>query len=215
MFSKYEQALHYEIFINEEYKIIKDKLQNAKIVFDIWSHIWFFSQWCLEQNPNLIIHVFEASEENYERSKEILKNFWENIVFNNWFVDYKEWNKELYLNQEKSMQSSFYNNQFLCSSEIKEKVICIDLIWYIKENSIKSIDIVKIDIEWYEFELLLNIDESFFKVSKTLVFEYHILFPDFNSKFELLKNKLSKFYNKINIYPSKYSEKIGLLICEN
>lgn len=214
LLSKYEQALYYEISKNEEYKIIKEKIKESQTVFDIWSHLWFFSLWCLDLNQNLKIHTFEASKENYERSKEILKDFWENIVFNNAFVDYQNWIKDLYLNQEKSMQSSFYNNQFLCSSDTKKEVNCIDLMWYIKENSIKSIDIVKIDIEGYEFELLLNISESFFTITKTLVFEYHILFPEFNLKYEILLEKLKKFYKIIEFYPSKYNKKVGIIICE-
>jgi hypothetical protein len=32
---KYELALYYEIFKNEEYKIILDKIKDSKIVFDI------------------------------------------------------------------------------------------------------------------------------------------------------------------------------------
>lgn len=213
--SKYEQALYYEIFENEEYKLIKNNILDSKIIFDIWSHVWFFSLWCLKQNPNLEIHSFEASKENFEKSKEILKEFRENIVFNNWFVDFFTWEKDFFKNYDKSMQSSFYNNQFLCKDWEKEIVKCINLMEYISENNIKNIDLTKIDIEWYEFELLSNIDEIFFKITKTLVFEYHILFPDFNLKFESLKNKLKKHYSKIEISPSKYSEKVGIVVCSN
>nr|MDD3720718.1 FkbM family methyltransferase [Candidatus Gracilibacteria bacterium] len=213
--SKYEQALHYEIFINEEYHIIKEKLQKSKIIFDIGSHLGFFSLWCLKQNLDLKIHIFEASKENFEKSNALLKDYEKNIIFNNVFVDYEKNIKEIWINQEKSMQTSFYNNQFLCFSNEKENVKCINLMEYIKENNIKNIDLVKIDIEGYEFELLSNINEKIFTITKTLIFEYHILFPDFNLKFELLQNKLKKYYKKIKIQESKYNKNIGLIVCEN
>jgi hypothetical protein len=33
--SKYEKALEYEIFVKEEYGFAKEKIQNAKCIFDI------------------------------------------------------------------------------------------------------------------------------------------------------------------------------------
>lgn len=215
---KYEKALYYEIFHNKEYGIIDEKIKESKIIFDIWSHIWFFSLYCLEINPNLIIHSFEASKDNYDKSIVILNNYKNNIISNNVFVDYKIGLKDIYINQEKSMQTSFYNNQFLCKSDKKEIVKSIDLIKYIQNINLdytNAIDIIKIDIEWYEFDLLLNIDEIFFIYTKTLVFEYHILFPDFDFNFELLNNKLKKYYKNIETLKSKYSDKIWIIVCYN
>jgi len=215
---KYEKALYYEIFINNEYSIIEEKIKESKIIFDIWSHIWLFSLYCLEINKNIDIHLFESNENNYNKSKDILQKYLNNIKFNNYFIDNKNWIIEFYNNKEMTMQSSFYNNQFLCKNWEKQLIKSINLIEYIISNQLNydnSIDLVKIDIEWYEFELLLNINEYFFKYTKSLIFEYHILFPDFNLKYELLLNLLKKYYKNIITQKSKYSEKIWLIYCSN
>lgn len=215
---KYELALYYEIFKNEEYKIILNQIKDSRVIFDVWSHIWFFSLYCFKNNINLKIHCFEATKENFKKSKFILKAYEDKIILNNLFADFENSEKNMHINTEKNMQSSFYNNQFLCKSDKKETVDCINLVTYIKENNLdykNSIDIVKIDIEWYEFELLHNIEESFFNSIKTLIFEYHILFPEFENKYDKLLTKLKLHYKKINIKKSKYNDKIWIIVCNN
>lgn len=215
---KHELALYYEIFKNEEYKVVLNKIKKSSIIFDIWSHIWFFSLYCFKNNPELRIHCFEATKENFKKSKFILKAYEEKIILNNLFADYEDSEKNIYINTLKNTQSSFYNNHFLCKSDKKETAKSINLINYIKEcnlDSKDSIDIVKIDIEWYEFELLNNIDEKFFKSVKTLVLEYHILFPEFEIKYETLLIKLNLYYKKVTIKKSKYNDKVWIIFCGN
>jgi FkbM family methyltransferase len=215
---KYELALYYEIFKNEEYKIVLKKIQDSNIIFDVWSHIWFFSLYCFKNNPNIKIHCFEPTKENFKKSKFILKAYEDKIFLNNLFADYEDTERKININTEKNMQSSFYNNQFLCKSDKKETVKTINLMNYIKDNNLNfknSIDVVKIDIEWYEFELLHNIEENFFKTIKTLIFEYHILFPDFEIKYETLLTKLKWHYKKITIKKSKYDDNIWIIVCGN
>lgn len=215
---KHELALYYEIFKNEEYKIVLDKIKESSIILDIWSHIWFFSLYCFKNNPNLKIHCFEATKENFKKSKFILKAYEDNAILNHLFADFEYSERQMHINTEKNMQSSFYNNQFLCKSDKKETVKSINLMNYIKEHSLDykdAIDIVKIDIEWYEFELLLNIEEDFFNSVKTIIFEYHIMFPDFEIKYQTLLNKLKWYYKKISIKKSKYSDKVWIIVCEN
>ncbi len=215
---KHELALYYEIFKNEEYKVVLKQIKDSKIIFDVWSHIWFFSLYCFKNNPDLIIHWFEATKENFKKSNFILKAYEDKIIFNHLFADFEDSERKMHINTLKNMQSSFYNNHFLCKSDKKETIRSINLMTYVKDNNLNfknSIDVVKIDIEWYEFELLHNIEENFFKTVKTLIFEYHILFPDFEIKYETLLTKLKKHYKKVTIKKSKYNEKVGIIICGN
>ena len=77
---KYERALEYEIFVKGEYAFAKERIQNAKCIFDIWWHIWLFSKWCRSLNSDAKIHYFEPVEEFVYQAKKIL---WEdkNIVY--------------------------------------------------------------------------------------------------------------------------------------
>ncbi len=216
-FNKYELALHYEIFKSWEYSFLFEKIKNSKIIFDIWSHIWFFSLYCLNINSNLQIHSFEASKINFIKSKKVLQNYKNNIVFNNVFADYKNWNKKIYINEEKSMQTSLYTNTFLNNSKKIQNIKSINLINYIKFKNLdykNSIDIIKIDIEWFEFDLLLNIDEKLFIYTKNLIFEYHISFTENKEKLYLILEKLKKYYKTIKTIKSKYNDKIGIVYCK-
>jgi len=46
--SKYDKGLFYEIFINEEYKLLKPYIDKIDTFFDIWAYKWFFSIWLLK-----------------------------------------------------------------------------------------------------------------------------------------------------------------------
>ena len=59
MMKDYNKALYHEIFVTEEYAMIKQTLAWAKVIFDIGGHVWYFSLWALKQNPELVIHFFE------------------------------------------------------------------------------------------------------------------------------------------------------------
>lgn len=217
-FDKYELALYHEIFITWEYNFLGEEIKKSNVIFDIWSHIWIFSLFCFENNPKVKIHSFEASKKNFKKNKILLSKNANEIALNNVFVDYKDGFKEIYINKEKSMQTSFYTNNFLNKSNLKEKIKSINLLDYINFNKLNyknSIDITKIDIEWYEFDLLLNLDESFFLFTKNLVIEYHLLWKEFEEKYKLCLKKLKKHYKNIEIKKSKYTDKVGLIYCKN
>jgi hypothetical protein len=79
-----------------------------------------------------------------------LKDYNEKVIINNLFADFEDSERTIYINTEKNMQTSYYNNQFLCKSDKKEIAQSINLMKYIKEQNLDykdSIDIVKIDIE--------------------------------------------------------------------
>lgn len=205
--SKYEKALEYEIFVEKEYEIIERFLHDDAMVFDIWWHIWLFSLYCLKINSNLNIHYFEPVVEYCEKAKAILTDY--QVIFNNVGV-WKECSScTFHINQHKSMQSSIYNS-FLNQEKSSCEVTCISIDDYFSKNWIKKIDLMKLDIEWAEFEVLQNM-QSFDKID-VLVFEYHLI-----ANFELksLIKKLSKVYKNIQVFPSKYTEKIWKVLCTN
>ncbi|MBF0981814.1 hypothetical protein HXK74_04240, partial [Candidatus Gracilibacteria bacterium] len=44
----YNKALYHEIFVTEEYAMIKQSLAGAKVIFDIGGHVGYFSLWALK-----------------------------------------------------------------------------------------------------------------------------------------------------------------------
>ena len=65
---KYEKALEYEIFVKGEYSFSIKKIKNAKCIFDIWWHVWFFTKWCRNYNKDVEIHYFEPVGDSYNKA---------------------------------------------------------------------------------------------------------------------------------------------------
>ncbi len=209
---KYDDALKYEIFEKKEYSFLDDFIKNSKTIIDIGAHYGYFSLYSLEINKNLNIYALEPIF-----YKKAIKNL---IEYNNVKV-YKLWvatkvgEYHIYINSKKTMQSSIYHNNFLNKSEEKVKCEFITIKKFIKRNNIESIDLMKIDIEWAEFDVLLAMENEEFSNIQTLCLEYHILDNTFQKKFNILVEKLRKIYTNIKIIKSEYTDKIGYILASN
>ncbi len=206
---KYEKALEYEIFIKEEYGFAKEKIQNAECIFDIWWHKWLFSKRCKNINPNAEIHYFEPVEEFYNKAKETLWND-KNIILNNYWISSKTESWTILLNQEKTMQSSKYTS-FLNPKWSDIVVNFITLKDYLDLKNIDKIDVLKMDIEWMEFEVLSSrTDFERWKINN-LITEIHLLNGKMISEWNQIFIKIKNMFRNIKIIKSSYSNEIFLL----
>lgn len=210
--NKYEQALYYDIFNQDEYWFLKDYILNSNIIFDVWAHFWFFSLYCLQIKKDLEIHCFEPINEFLQKAEQTLSSY-SNIVFNNQWISSQSWKQAIFLNKEKTMQTSLLNLNFLNNSQ--DSVLCdfTTLQDYISINNINQIDILKFDVEWAEFDILLGLPLDLFPKIKVLFFEYHILWDDFSGKYKILLDKIKQIYKNVNIRQSKYTDKIWYILC--
>ena len=208
---KYEKALEYEIFINGEYDFSKDKIKDAKCIFDIWWHIWLFSKRCRTLNKNTKIHYFEPVKDFCDKAKLILWND-NNIILNNLWISSKTESWELLLNKEKTMQSSKYKS-FLNPKWSKIVVNFISLKDYVERNDIDKIDVLKMDIEWMEFEVFESLSDSERKIIENLIVEVHILNDEMKLKWDQIFIKLNNIFWQVEIIKSRYSDDIFLLWC--
>lgn len=134
-------------------------------------------------------HCFEASPINFEILKKKIKNSnYINICnLNHFGLGHK--NYETYLNQTKESSSSTINDFNSSSDYFKKKlkilniskienyfekipIKIIHLDYYINQNKIQFIDILKIDTEGFEFEVIKGLTKNFKKV-KFIYFEHH------------------------------------------
>ena len=210
---KYEKALEYEIFIKEEYGFAIEVIQKANSIFDIWWHIWLFSKWCRELNLGASIYYFEPIKESYQKACSLL---WEdkNIqLYNKWIASEKrDW--VLLYNSEKTMQSSQFSS-FLNSDWKEEKVSFIRFQDAVKLARVKSIDLVKIDIEGMEFEVLNSLTDENWWLIKNLIIEVHLLNKELEEQWNSLHEKLKEKFTTIEIIPSWYNDKIFLIRVHN
>lgn len=213
--TKYEKALYYEIFINKEYQILNSIINTSSVIFDIWSNIWFFSLYCQQINSNCKIHMFEPVSDSFEKSKLILQNYFSNIYFNNVAIWISEWVQLLYVNESKPMQSSIFNNTFLNPDWyiVESKIITLNK--YLLDNNISKIDLVKMDIEWAEFDILLNLEDFIFNSIESIYLEFHLFNNMLELKYKQLLERLQKIYKNVQILPNKYSDKLWYILCTN
>ena len=206
---KYEKALEYEIFVKEEYGFATEKIKNADYIFDIWWHIWYFSQRCRSLNPTTEIHYFEPIGELYEQAK---INLWndKNIIFNNYWISSKTENWTMLLNQEKTMQSSKYSS-FLNPKWTEIGVNFISLKDYLEQKNINKIDVLKMDIEWMEFEVLNSRWEFERWKIGNLIAEIHLLNKEMQSKRNIIFPDIKKIFWYIETINSKYRNEIFLI----
>jgi FkbM family methyltransferase len=212
---KYDQALYYEIFKKWEYAFLDSFFKSAKTLVDIGWHKGFFSLYAFSKGFWGKIYFFEPIEENMQEAQENLEKFQEKIYFYNKWISYKNFIWEMYYNKEKTMQSSVLDNNFLCLNWEKKEVEFINISSFFEEkNFLKFVDILKIDIEWYEFELFENIDEKFLEKVQILVIEYHEIFDNGKRKKEKVIEKLKKYFSFFQIFPSSYTPKVWILFAK-
>lgn len=206
---KYEKALEYEIFRKREYGFMEDKICTSKSVFDVWWHIWLFSQRCRTLNQKAKIHYFEPVRQFYTKAKTKL---WDdqNIILNNYGISSQSESWTILLNEEKTMQSSKYSS-FLNPNWKAIKSEFIPLWKYLKENNIEKIDILKMDIEWMEFEVLSSRWDYERKRIDNFVAEIHLLNEDFKSEWNQIFLKIKWIFWNIKIIDSWYRSEIFLL----
>ena len=206
---KYQKALEYEIFVKEEYSFSKEKIIHANTIFDIWWHIGLFSSWCRKYNHNAQIYFFEPVALNYNQACDNLKDDSNIHLYNFWIArESKKW--IILVNDTKSMQSSKYES-FLNSNWKPEQVEFITLSDAINKTWADTIDLLKMDIEWMEFEVLNNLTDNIWNEIGCLVLEVHLLNTELEKWWNDLQLKLKNHFNKVEIIPSNYTDKIFLI----
>ena len=206
---KYEKALEYDIFVKEEYGFAKEKIKEAECIFDIWWHIWLFSKWCRKLNSDAEIHYFEPVGEFYKGAKESIWND-DKIFFNNYWIASEKWEWVILLNEEKTMQSSKYTS-FLNQKWRGVVVNFVTLKDYLQRRNVDKIDVLKMDIEWMEFEVLDSFSDFEREKIENLIVEIHILNDEMKLEWNQIFLELRNIFWNVKIINSWYREEIFLL----
>lgn len=197
-----------EIFQMKAYlKFIKT---TPKTVLDIGGHFGFFSIQMANKFPACKIYTFEPAPRTFKILENNVKNNEiNNIEIFNYAVGAEE------------NEISFYENEDLeCSSiyETKnggEKVIvsAITLNNIIDNNSIKTIDILKLDCEGAEFEIIYNNLNILSEKVNCIICEYHTgIRKDKDVRLDLV---LPLKYANFDVETFKINESLGFLYAQN
>ncbi len=206
---KYEKALYYEIFVKEEYWFANNEITKAWCIFDIGWHVGYFSLRCLALWTTAQIYYFEPVKDFYEQAKTNLTGC-PNIILNNYGIWAKKEIWFMFLNEEKTMQSSKFHS-FLNSSTNKIGVSFDTLKNYIINNDIKKIDVLKLDVEGMEFEIFNSRSDFEWGKIDNLIAEIHILDKEMLIHWNDILPIIQKYFNNVEIIRLWYRKEIFLI----
>ena len=212
----YDQALWYEIFQNEEYGLIKPFLSQTDVLIDGGAYKWFFALRALKNWFNGRLILIEPVKEFLSQAIELLKKEASLLALEALncalWVDSKKFYQDLDRWGHSSFDFGSFQIKFLQkkTKQLLRPKIC-DLNSVFEKLNLGNQKVgIKLDIEWAEFEVLQNF--TCWQNVDWLVVEYHLLNPELEQKFENLKNLFVQNFKQTKIKPSRYTDKIGLLV---
>lgn len=166
LFWKYEDEIS-ELMLKE--------ISNIDIFIDIWWNIWFYTLFISSQK-NIPIYTFEPINETFDILKRNIKlNNFKNIILYNLALWSKKDSFEINLKEELWHNSLISNNNKFSS---KKQIINIDK-W---DNIFRDIILInkniliKIDVEWFEFESIKWLKETIKNNNCKIFLEYTPIF---------------------------------------
>jgi FkbM family methyltransferase len=170
-------SLFFEFFLKNEYKFTSYKEQ--PIILDLWANIWIATIYFKRLYPNCEIHSFEPDITHYNiLKKNILYNKFINVFIYNKAVTNYNWEIKFYTDNKAWFGMSTKKWRM---SKIETNVECISISNFIWE---KNIDLLKMDIEWWEMDVLIDLEKSW-KINQIneMIIEYHHNIPKDTMKF--------------------------------
>lgn len=168
-----------------EYRFFKQFIEpTAKVIFDVGSRFdTKFSDF------HGIVHYFEPNTNFLEKLKPLVKN--KNCYFNNFGLSDKNEMIEYYNEQQsfvhrKLTHPDTYMNWTKSIFEVRRADE------YIKNNTIKEIDFLKIDTEGYEFNVLKGFGDEL-KIINCIQFEYGGTYIDSGDKLKDVIEHLARY----------------------
>jgi FkbM family methyltransferase len=199
-FGSNDKSVIDDVLTNNEYLNYDLKINENSTMLDIGGHIGSFTIQAAKIAKNGIIYTFEPFINNFKLiKKNIEANNLNNVELYNAGVLDEDKTVDFFIsNVNTGMHSTIPLKKF--NSRIL-KVNCLSLDKFIKDNKIKTIDLIKLDCEGAEYSILYNSDLS---IVNQIILEFHE-FPDSNDNIDTLTKKLNekrfKLVKKVR-YPS-------------
>ncbi len=200
--NKADISMMIEVYGLEFYNPPLFEINDTDIVFDIWTHVWYFSLYAIAKAKNGKVFSFEPLPENFNQFKKHIEiNNRTNIHAFNVAIGWNDWDVDFYVFEGHNGCHSLYERQEW------QKVIKIpkkSLETVLLENNIWTIDFLKMDCEWAEYEILFNASEAVLNKIKKISMELHNDIVDWMDQNVMLKFLNEKWfiatYNKGYIY---------------
>ncbi len=171
-----------EIFNERVYRVTKDHLAGPGVVVDVGAHIGTFSLFVSALGANTI-YALEPNPDNFRQlEKNIALNNLEQLIYP---IQVALWPEEHILVMENFYSDSRVTDVVPLESEISKGITPTDvddqgfsadtmtLDMLLDTYSIDEISVLKMDIEWSEYEVLPSLDDETMRKIRYLVLEFH------------------------------------------
>lgn len=205
-----DQSVFNEIFKFHEYRRADEVIQNAKDpIVDVGAHAGFFAMHARSLNKQVKIFAIEPEPENIKALKNHLK---ENKISK---VEVIEAALALESGSRQLVVAPDSHNHRLgldferIPGSIKVKAVSFaDLL---KQNKIKKISLLKMDIEGGEYEVFDSMGEKDLSVVNYIILEYH----EGREKSKQIEERLRMSGFGVQIFPSKFDKTMGFIFANN
>ncbi len=187
----------YWIYEKDTFRTMYKNVKKWDICIDVWANIWLFTNFL----PYLVwetwyVYGFEPIKSVYEQNlSSIEKNNLKNVKLYNYALSDSEWESNIHVNYENIGWSSIVDSNAIEWSHIEKiKTIRLDDILWDK----KKIDFIKIDVEWFELNVLKWAIKIIKKYHPKIYMEFlprlHEEQKDGKELLELIKENYNKIY---------------------
>lgn len=193
-------SLFIEVFLKNEYKF-HTQTPMPKIL-DLGANIWMATMYFKRLYPNAKIISFEPDNKHFKiLQKNVMMNEFDNVVYNEKAVTNYTWTITFYTDDKPSLLMSTKRWRI---SKIETKVECISISDIIHHQ---EFDLLKMDIEWWEFAVLKQLDTSGdIKYIKEMIIEYHHNIQDdamsFSEFLSILEKNWFTYWLNTNLLPT-------------
>lgn len=247
-----DQSVFNEIFRLDEYRAAKSAIQNAQDpIVDVGAHAGFFTMYCRALNDKVKIFAVEPEAENIRALKQHLK---ENKIkgvkviagalaavsgkrqllisddSHNHFVIPSE--SRLSRDDEGSFRERTGILRYTQDDSKIANVQAFVFSDFCRQNKIKRISLLKIDIEGGEYELFAGMSEQDLSMVNFVILEYHTISPDFGAaeiadpRFCAKQNRDKQNKKQIEeklrangfgaqVFPSHFDKTMGFIFANN
>lgn len=203
-----------ETNLDRHYERYGVPLQDGWTILDIGAGLGDFTVFAAQRAPHGHIHAYEPAPESAELlRRNLVLNGINNVEVHEMAVSDRTGILALDISQGAAVQYKTTYSTTSVSNPKQVAVRCISLSEVLANPSSESCDFLKIDVEGAEYEMLLNLDDSFLRRVRRICLEYHEGVTKYSH------TDLERFFIahgwRVRVYPSTVRAELGFLYAEN